>query len=741
MRDKEEVDSFRDRVDGGVREDSVEDFLSSNPLIDWSRVEYRKYQIDIARSSIDKNTLVILPTALGKTMIAVYVSAHYLYMYPGKKILVLAPTKPLVNQLKEKFSSILRIEKNSTVVLTGELNPEDRMNLWISRNVRIFFATPEVVKNDLERGLSLEDFSLVIFDEAHRARGEYSYTKIAQAYFSHTSKPRILALTASPGADKEKVREIVEKLRIENVEYRSEYDEDVVEYVHGVEMEVKWVELSENYKKYLRILKESLHEYLSRLNEFYRLEKDIEKISKKDLVKIGEEISSKLKSREIKHKGYLWNALILQSISLIIYHIIELLTSQGTYTLKRFLEDIDKENRQAYKKLNNDKRFRILLESLKENLEEHPKLKILLDELERELKNNSSSRIIVFTQYRDTAEYLMKILREKNMRAHIFIGHRSGSSLHMSQKQQLEILKMFREGFIQVLIATSIGEEGIDIPQCNLVIFYEPIPSEIRFIQRKGRTGRIKPGRCLILVTRGTIEEAYLRKAFRKIKNLRRTVKELSNELKHDRIINYMEDNMEELKELEKNKQRSFVKGKVGCEGDASIGGRGQTLSLDSFLKEKSIQHQHVSLGKLAKKLYEIVLTYGEKGVNSDFLIEELKNCGYEEKHVKKVLRRLLKAKKLHKEHGLIFPFVKLKYEKSRLAGEDSLRKYKIFVEKILQGRAVVIVNDKWRAVVSSEMNDEMIPLKKGSEYIIVGRLLQVNGKLHLRLYGILRKL
>ncbi|MEM4037894.1 MAG: DEAD/DEAH box helicase family protein, partial [Nitrososphaerota archaeon] len=181
LRDKEEVDSFRDRVDGGVREDSVEDFLSSNPLIDWSRVEYRKYQIDIARSSIDKNTLVILPTALGKTMIAVYVSAHYLYMYPGKKILVLAPTKPLVNQLKEKFSSILRIEKNSTVVLTGELNPEDRMNLWISRNVRIFFATPEVVKNDLERGLSLEDFSLVIFDEAHRARGEYSYTKIAQA--------------------------------------------------------------------------------------------------------------------------------------------------------------------------------------------------------------------------------------------------------------------------------------------------------------------------------------------------------------------------------------------------------------------------------------------------------------------------------------------------------------------------------------------------------------------------------
>ncbi|MEM1770108.1 MAG: hypothetical protein QXE44_04540 [Nitrososphaerota archaeon] len=143
----------------------------------------------------------------------------------------------------------------------------------------------------------------------------------------------------------------------------------------------------------------------------------------------------------------------------------------------------------------------------------------------------------------------------------------------------------------------------------------------------------------------------------------------------------------------------------------------------------------------MAKKLYEIVLTYGEKSVNSDFLIEELKNCGYEEKHVKKVLRRLLKAKKLHEEHGLIFPFVKLKYEKSRLAGEDSLRKYKIFVEKILQGRAVVIVNDKWRAVVSSEMNDEMIPLKKGSEYIIVGRLLQVNGKLHLRLYGILRKL
>ena len=79
----------------------------------------------------------------------------------------------------------------------------------------------------------------------------------------------------------------------------------------------------------------------------------------------------------------------------------------------------------------------------------------------------------------------------------------------MDQKKQTEVLDRFRDGQFSVLVSSSIGEEGLHVPDVDLVIFYEAVPSEIRSIQRRGRTGRTRPGRVIILLAEGTIDEGY----------------------------------------------------------------------------------------------------------------------------------------------------------------------------------------------------------------------------------------
>ena len=144
----------------------------SHPLIKKDSIEFRLYQNNIFESIKNKNTLVILPTALGKTIIAVLVCAEFLYSYKSKRVLIMAPTKPLVSQHMTYdiiFISTLKIPEDSITVVTGKNSPQTRRAIWNQKESRLVFATPEVVKNDLvERRLSLDEFNLLVFDESHR---------------------------------------------------------------------------------------------------------------------------------------------------------------------------------------------------------------------------------------------------------------------------------------------------------------------------------------------------------------------------------------------------------------------------------------------------------------------------------------------------------------------------------------------------------------------------------------------
>lgn len=119
--------------------------------------------------------------------------------------------------------------------------------------------------------------------------------------------------------------------------------------------------------------------------------------------------------------------------------------------------------------------------------------------------------------------------------AKVFVGQaKKGTGKNetgLSQREQQEIISDFSLGKINILVATQIGEEGLDIPEVNAVIFYEPIPSAIRMIQRRGRTARLAPGKLIILITKNTRDEAYYWAAFHKEKKMYQVLDTMKLEL------------------------------------------------------------------------------------------------------------------------------------------------------------------------------------------------------------------
>jgi ERCC4-related helicase len=207
----------------------------THPLIKPDSIESRKYQMSIAMRALDANTMVILPTGLGKTAVALIVAASRIFN-EGGRVLMLAPTKPLVEQHLRFFERYLVIKKRDGsdqspfVMFTGEAPPDERTGDW--NRASVIFATPQVVKNDLIAGrYTLQDVKLLIVDECHRATGNYAYVFLAQRYLATANKPLILAMTASPGGVQEKVQEVCANLGITHIENRTEHDPDVSPYV------------------------------------------------------------------------------------------------------------------------------------------------------------------------------------------------------------------------------------------------------------------------------------------------------------------------------------------------------------------------------------------------------------------------------------------------------------------------------------------------------------------------------
>ncbi|MCX6659346.1 MAG: DEAD/DEAH box helicase family protein, partial [Candidatus Bathyarchaeota archaeon] len=266
--------------------------IGENPLIRPSRAERRLYQESIAEKACLRNTLVVLPTALGKTVITALVAAHFLNNYRQARVLMMAPTRPLVLQHWQSFLEILKIPEDEAIVLTGKTTNTSREAVWRGK-AKLVFATPQVVRNDLmHEYVDLREFSLLVFDECHRATRDYAYTYVAKKYMERSPWPIILGTTASPGADRERVEEVCRTLFIEQIEYRSEEDADVMPYINPVQVEWRYVDLPEEYHILAEGLRGLLRDRLSWLRRMSHLNKNIDYATRKDLLEIGEALRS-----------------------------------------------------------------------------------------------------------------------------------------------------------------------------------------------------------------------------------------------------------------------------------------------------------------------------------------------------------------------------------------------------------------------------------------------------------------
>lgn len=494
-----------------------------HPLIKSNAIEARLYQQVLAADVLKKgNTMIVAPTALGKTIVATLVAADRLEKVKNSKILVLAPSKPLAIQHESTFKEFLTVPCSS---ITGAVKTDERVKRW--EESQIICATPQTVESDLLKGrYSLKDVSLVVFDECHHGVGSYSYVYLASRYVKESKFNLILGLTASPGSDKEKIKEVCDNLYIQSIVVKTEEDNDVRPYFNPVAIDWVRVKMSSELEKIKTHVDKALKIRLKGLKNMGVIR--TVSVNKLDILKARGRVQSAI-ARSVNPKKECFQAISILSAVINIQHSQELIETQGVVTFNKYVARLRKKKTKAAKSLIQDPNFGkaiyLAREAEKHGLE-HPKLKKVTDIIKKELGQNGqtklqsdryvkdadqkSSKIMVFTQYRDSLEMIHQKLEKEGIKSAKFFGQASrDGEKGLTQKEQKEIIKAFKIGEYDVLISTSVAEEGIDIPAVDLVILYEPVPSEVRMIQRRGRTGRKRSGRVKVLITNGTRDEGY----------------------------------------------------------------------------------------------------------------------------------------------------------------------------------------------------------------------------------------
>ncbi|MFH1234992.1 MAG: helicase-related protein, partial [Candidatus Diapherotrites archaeon] len=310
-------------------------------------------------------------------------------------------------------------------------------------------------------------------------------------------------------------------------------------YVNEVGLEWRSIDLPIEFERISLLLQAYLKKNLSDLKRTGMVPTDNPKyFSRKRILDLQIKVSARIRSYGRKMPS-LYAAASKIACVLMASHALLLIETQGPQALNDYFEkNLEKAKQEkgsrALSMFLKDERIKnAIVETRKVAAEgtEHTKLVELKKIVLAQFQETHNSRILIFNHYRDSVSFVAGKLAElPGVRVQQFIGQASkGKSKGLTQKEQGEIIEKFEEGEYNVLVATSVAEEGLDIPACDLVVFYEPVPSEIRHIQRRGRTGRIKKGRAVILMAKGTRDEAFYWSAKQKEGKMTRALKRLQS--------------------------------------------------------------------------------------------------------------------------------------------------------------------------------------------------------------------
>ena len=509
-----------------IMEASVSPHVSHDMLNDGI-VEARAYQLEAVDEALNSSMLLVMPTAAGKTAVIWMMISEKLSR--GGKAIMIAPTVGLVEQHIRSLREVLNLD-DGIVSVTGQIPPAKRIEKW--NGARLVVATPKVVVNDANNGVvDLSDFSVLVVDEAHHCTGDHAMAQVCDKYISENLDPHVLGVTASPGHRPETVREICSRTGALRIHIRNSGEEMLSGYLS--ELEVREITVT-------------VPEEMIRLSEPFKIwqqgivdrERRLGRYVMPGMINFSGLSNAMDRAKSAIGRG---EASGYQSVSQIavamrLHHLINCLMSQGVSASREYLDRLEDEESGSKKTVRDflrDIRIRELRTNLAEMDEIHSKIGAVRRMVRERIKRDSKSRIIVFANYRDTIASLEASLEGlKGITPIRFVGQSSrGSRKGLSGREQVRRLDEFRNGNANVLLATSIGEEGLDIPSADLVIFYEPVSSEIRTIQRRGRTGRKRLGEVIVLIAEGTRDEGAKAAALRREENMLRAVHRVSRSL------------------------------------------------------------------------------------------------------------------------------------------------------------------------------------------------------------------
>ncbi|KAL7456676.1 hypothetical protein ACHAWC_008166 [Mediolabrus comicus] len=490
------------------------------------RYPERTYQLEMSQSAILSNTLVSLPTGLGKTLIAAVVMYNYYRWFPTGKIVFCAPTRPLVSQQIEACYKIMGIPERHTAEITGRLQNTSRKAFW--DNKRVFFCTPQTLMKDIEEDrCDPTQIVCLVLDEAHKATGRHSCALLSQMIQDAGGKFRLLALSATPGTDIKSIQAVIETLKISRIEARTEDDPNVKKYIHNRQEEVISVKQPDVIKildkKLLEFVKQPL-ERLRSVNAANRLMGGSANLGTYAVMKAQEEYINRTGDHRMYHTFQALRCLVDVRIGL------------KNHGIQYALQNIARKEMEAkgpLRSIFHSEEFRALktemqvaagdpTECLSQNNPKYEKLtEVLLEHFERKKAIGESTRVIVFSQLRESVMGIVSMLSLKNsslIKPTPFIGQSKKKESErnpgqegagMNQAQQQRILQQFNDGHFNVLVCTCVGEEGLDIGDVDLIVNFDILKSAIRSIQRVGRTGRKRNGRVIFLVSEGQEERSY----------------------------------------------------------------------------------------------------------------------------------------------------------------------------------------------------------------------------------------
>ena len=505
--------------------------MISHPLLVDKEIEARAYQLEATNASLASSTLLVLPTAMGKTAVQWMTIAETLRITNGMALL-LAPTNALVDQQHRGLERVMNLPEGETIArMTGSIPPAKRKGSWEKH--RIVVATPQVVRNDAKKGiLDLSKVSILVVDEAHRATGNAAVAQIGDLLIEANEKATILGATASPGWNESAVEEVCERLHLEGIHVRGSDEPMLKPYASNLDVEEIRVPVPNEIREMARPLDVWLEAIVAR-------ERRLGHYIRSGITTMGglNEAMRRVQAAIEREEKMAYRSAGDLGMAIRLYTISNLLVCQGIAASR---EAIKRMKTRLNQKIKGERKLREFLEdpriqnleSTLENMDEiHSKVSFSRRVIRQEIARNPEGRMIIFANYRDTVSAIVSFIEDiPGIHPTPFIGQANrGGNDGMSHSEQIKRLDAFRSGEYNVLVATSVGEEGLDIPRADLVLFYEPVGSEIRTIQRRGRTGRHDSGSVYVLIAQETRDEGATAAAARREEKMLIAIKRVKN--------------------------------------------------------------------------------------------------------------------------------------------------------------------------------------------------------------------